>query len=304
MRSLLLTRQQLIQTATLTFGAVVLYAVFRILPTGTNLHGADFGANSGTQLQLCDPANPQFVPVSAVQSPVTLTLKPQGPIASGAETQFVLHMETTTGKPIGPVDLLVAHTRKLHLMVVDPTLTDYQHIHPEPIEGQPGDWTFAVTPHLVGDYRVFADFTPVVTARSLYASADFQVPGAVGEPGRLLSWEAQLPGWRFKLTPSHDPIRAGQATDLSLSITNLEGGDVPLETVMDAYAHLVAFDEDRSGFAHLHPDPGEAATPPDPMHPVLHFKLTIPQSGLYVIWAQVKIRGEEMFAPFWFEVKP
>jgi hypothetical protein len=30
----------------------------------------------------------------------------------------------------------------------------------------------------------------------------------------------------------------------------------------------------------------------------------IPQPGHYVIWAQVKIAGEMVFAPFWFEVKP
>jgi len=36
----------------------------------------------------------------------------------------------------------------------------------------------------------------------------------------------------------------------------------------------------------------------------LNFRLTIPVSGRYVIWAQVKIDKKELFAPFWVDVLP
>ena len=80
-----------------------------------------------------------------------------------------------------------------------------------------------------------------------------------------------------------------------------------METVMDAYAHLVAFDQARSGFAHLHPlgsEPGAPTIHPDQTRPRLSFRVTIPNAGVYVIWAQVKLGGRERFAPFWFEVAP
>jgi hypothetical protein len=73
---------------------------------------------------------------------------------------------------------------------------------------------------------------------------------------------------------------------------------------MGAYAHLVAFDEQRSGFAHLHPQTDELNTPPDAVKPELKFKVLIPKSGRYVIWAQVKIAGDEEFIPFWVDVLP
>src|SRR5690606_29763907 len=98
--------------------------------------------------------------------------------------------------------------------------------------------------------------------------------------------------------------RAGQTTDLTFTVKRPDGRVVPLEKVMDAYAHLVAFDRDRSGFAHLHPNEADLTHAPDPTQPSLTFKITIPKPGLYVIWAQVNLGGAETFVPFWFEVSP
>ena len=71
-----------------------------------------------------------------------------------------------------------------------------------------------------------------------------------------------------------------------------------------AFAHLVAFDEARSGFAHLHPQEVDLSKPPDAIHPELTFKVTIPQPGRYVIWGQVNIDGTIISVPFWLEVLP
>lgn len=75
-----------------------------------------------------------------------------------------------------------------------------------------------------------------------------------------------------------------------------------MEPVMGAYAHLVAFDAARSGFAHLHPNETDLSRALNPTRPQLTFKLTIPRIGRYVIWAQVNLGGTEMFVPFWFDV--
>ncbi|MEO5957819.1 MAG: hypothetical protein ABIR80_01765 [Opitutaceae bacterium] len=96
--------------------------------------------------------------------------------------------------------------------------------------------------------------------------------------------------------------RAGRTIDLAFSIVRSDGAPVALAPVMGAFAHLVAFDAARSGFAHLHPAQTDLAKPPDPRQPVLTFKVTIPRGGMYVIWAQVNLDGHEMFVPFRFEV--
>jgi hypothetical protein len=162
-----------------------------------------------------------------------------------------------------------------------------------------------MTPARPGAYRVFADFTPAATARGLYASADFEVPGQVANVNRSPNTTWQGGGLNVELVVP--PLfRAGQVADLKFSVQaqGTEKRAVPLEPVMGAFAHLVAFDEARSGFAHLHPNEIDLSQPPDAFKPELNFKVTIPQPGRYVIWAQISIGGHELFVPFWIDVLP
>ena len=290
----------------ITLAAVSLYVFFRFLPTGTDLNHMDFRATGQNAIEMCDPSNPQFISVIAATSPVALTVKTAAAPTAGREVQVTVRMTTATNKPIAPEDLVVMHTRKLHLLIADPSLTDYQHLHPEPTR-VPGEWSFTFTPKLGGIYRIFADFTPAATNRSLYANVDLVVAGEQLSTPELAaamtpSWIGQRDAYRLELVPGTRQIRAGQATDLKFSVTNTGGGEVGLEPVMDAYAHLVAFDTARSGFAHLHPMDADLGVAPDSIKPTLSFKITIPAAGRYVIWAQLKINGREKFVPFWFDV--
>lgn len=295
--------------ARITLVAIALFVGFRLLPTGTNLSHMDFRVKESNSIEFCDPLNPQFIPVVAVRSPVSLTLDAgPGPVVPGREQAFVLTLQTAGGKRIAPEDLLVTHTRRLHLLVIDPWLDDYQHVHPEPGR-KPGQWTFAFTPKREGTYRIFADFTPAATARGLYASVDLPVGGARAPSGLTLvmqhevSHVAERDGYRFTLTPGQEILQAGKPIDLKFTVKRADGGPVPMEPVMDAYAHLVAFDETRSGFAHLHPAEADLKHAPDPRRPELNFKITIPQPGRYVIWSQVNLGGREVFSPFCIEVE-
>ena len=290
----------------ITLAAVSLYVFFRFLPTGTDLNHMDFRVTGKNAIEMCDPSNPQFISVIAATSPVALTVKTAAAPAAGREVQVTLRMTTANNKLIAPEDLVVMHTRKLHLLIADPSLTDYQHLHPEPTR-VPGEWSFTFTPTLGGIYRIFADFTPAATNRSLYANVDLVVAGEQLSTPELAaamtpSWIGQRDAYRLELVPGTRQIRAGQATDLKFSVTNTGGGAVGLEPVMDAYAHLVAFDTARSGFAHLHPMDADLGVAPDSIKPTLSFKITIPAAGRYVIWAQLKINGREKFVPFWFDV--
>ena len=290
----------------ITLAAVSLYVFFRFLPTGTDLNHMDFRVTGKNAIEMCDPSNPQFISVIAATSPVALTVKTAAAPTAGREVQVTLRMTTANNKLIAPEDLVVMHTRKLHLLIADPSLTDYQHLHPEPTR-VPGEWSFTFTPTLGGIYRIFADFTPAATNRSLYANVDLVVAGEQLSTPELAaamtpSWIGQRDAYRLELVPGTRQIRAGQATDLKFSVTNTGGGAVGLEPVMDAYAHLVAFDTARSGFAHLHPMDADLGVAPDSIKPTLSFKITIPAAGRYVIWAQLKINGREKFVPFWFDV--
>ena len=302
----LLNARQRRQIGFITLGALALFMTIRLLPTGTNLSHMDFRVDAKNPIEFCDPANPQFVPVVSVPSPVTMTLVSAVAARAGTEAGVAFRLVTSSGKPVAPEDLIIAHTNKLHLLVVDPTLTDYQHLHPTPGRA-PGEWNFTFTPRYGGIYRLFADFTPVATNRSLYANANLAATGPAPEAAAAAAatqptWVTEREGYRFALVPATQPVRMRQPEDLKFVVTRLDGGAVPMEPVMGAYAHLVAFDEARSGFAHLHPKETDLSQHPDATQPALNFKITIPRTGRYVIWAQVNLGGKMAFAPFWFDV--
>jgi hypothetical protein len=298
-----LSRPQWIQMAAITAVSVGLYVGFRLLPIGTNLNHMDFRVAEGNAIEFCDPANPQFIPVIAVRSPVSMTLTSDAPARAGQPVRVTVRLATSTGKPLAPADLRVEHTRRLHLLLVDPSLDDYQHLHPEP-GARPGDWVFEFTPRFGGDYRVFADFVPIATSRGLYAGTDFRVEGPLHptEFNRPTQETVEQSGVRFHLRVAEGTVRAGVTADLIFSVERVDEADVALQPVMDAYAHLVAFDSARGGFAHLHPMDAGLAQALDRRQPTLRFKVTIPEPGPYVVWAQVGLEGRDVFVPFWLNV--
>ena len=292
--------------AVITAGAVALFVAVRELPTGTNLSHMDFRVQGGNVIQFCDPGNPQFLPVVSVRSPVTFTIATTRPPMADTDVDATLTLRTFSGKPIAPQDLQIVQTRPIHLLIADSSLGDYQHVHPTPGR-TPGDWTFRFRPRYGGLYRIFADFTPVATSRGLYASVDLNVGGApspVVAGTQPVGWTVLEAGYRFDLHPAVTPLRAGRPVDLTLVVTRPGGGEVPLEPVMDAFAHLVAFDGARSGFAHIHPNQADVTKRPDSVRPTFTFKVAIPAAGRYVMWSQVNLAGREVFAPFWFDVAP
>ncbi|MFM1850875.1 MAG: hypothetical protein RIS54_559 [Verrucomicrobiota bacterium] len=296
------------RVARITLVAVGLYVLFRVLPTGTNLSHMDFRVEGENVIQMCDPANPQFLPVVNVRSPVEFTVQPIAAPRAGQPVTAVLTLRTHAGKAVGPADLLNVHTELLHLMVADPQLMDYHHVHPRPGR-EPGQWTFAFTPRFGGEYRLFADFTPAATGLGLYASTKLNVAGDPPAPAAMAAahapaWATTVDGIDFSLRPAGDFIRAGQEAVMTLVMSRPDGGEVPLAPVMDAFAHVVAFDRDLTGFAHLHPQEIDLAVPPDRHRPTLTFRIVIPSAGRYVAWAQVNNAGTELYAPFWFDVVP
>ena len=119
------------------------------MPSGGGLSHLDFIPGGPDALQFCDPANPQFLPVVARSSPVTLLLQPATTPEEGQPVSVRLSLHTITGKPIGPADLLPTATQKILLLLVDPGLGDFQTAIPEPA-ATPGEWQFTMTPRRAG----------------------------------------------------------------------------------------------------------------------------------------------------------
>jgi hypothetical protein len=293
---------------TLAAGAAVL--LLHRVSGIAGLAPADFVAGGPDALEFCDPTNPRFLAVVARSSPVTLTLTTAQAARTGAETRVELTLRTASGKPIGRSDLATTAGEKMHLWLVDPTLRDFHRAIPQPglVTGR---WSFAFTPRAAGLYRIFVDFTPVVTAREIYASVDLAVaPRAAGpnpgEPGRTepLGLTAERAGYHFILAPSAAPVYARQLLALQFTAERIGGGMVPLVATRGAFVHLIAFDEHRTGFANLADDARPGGVPPDPFHPGAAFRVTFADPGRYVLWSWFLLGGQEVAVPFSLQVLP
>lgn len=205
--------------------------------------------------------------------------------------------QTSSDKPITLDDLKEAHTKKLHLLVIDPTLTDYHHVHPLPA-GTPGEYSFTFTPRKPG-YRLWADVIPLVSGKQEYVMMDIGAPESVREkPHRTLSTVSNAEGYTFKLT-LEQPLVKGGASMARIDITDRDGKPLrTLEPVMGAFGHIVGFSEDFHTVAHIHPMGAEPKTAGDRGGPTLALHIEPQAVGFLKLFAQIRIDGKDIFAPF------
>ena len=242
---------------------------------------------------------------SAATNFVKATAKTSKPLVVGERADVVLTLTRQDGTPLGAADLAEAHTKKVHVLVIDESLTDYTHEHPTPT-GRPGEFAFSFTPRKPGSYRLWADLVPVATNAQEYVISDLAVP-TKGLPitDRKLSLVSKVDGLTFTIAFDSPVLKAGEAALGRLTITDANGKRFDqLEPIMGAYAHIVGFTEDRKGIAHIHPMGAEPTKPSDRGAGELDFHLEPEKPGLMRLFAQVQIGGVDKFAPFTLTVEP
>lgn len=242
-----------------------------------------------------DAANP---------STISASIAPASGLKVGEPATFTLSLVAKDGKPITLADLQVAHTEKVHLLIVDPSLSDYHHEHPKP-GPTPGTYTFALTPGKAGEYKVFADLLPVATNRQEYAVARFTVMGTPTTVDKIVNRTVTVAGYQFDLKFEEDPPVAGHLDKARLTVTGPDGKPfAKLEPIMGAFAHLVGFNQNRSEIAHIHPLGQEPGTVEERGGPTLKFQTKFVTGGYQKLFAQVQIDGRPVFAPFGIDVTP
>jgi Heavy metal binding domain len=227
------------------------------------------------------------------------------PLQVGMKAQAHLYLTTLLGQPVLPTDLREVHTQRIHLLIVDQSLSDYHHEHPEP--GQTtGEYIFSFTPQKPGPYRVWANVQPYLTGIQEYAAAEITAP-TTGEEltDTAENLTASVDRLRYKLSFGAQPIKAGEPVAGKLRITREDGTPVrELEPVMDAFAHLVAFHADGKTILHIHPKGIRRLTSNDRGGPELEFQFYSPKPGFFRMFAQIQLGGEQKFAPFGLIVQP
>jgi len=239
-------------------------------------------------------------------APATLgvTASTAQPLQAGVKSDVTLLLKKPDGSPMTLDGLKEAHTEKIHVLIIDPTLSDYHHEHP--VAGAtPGEYQFSFTPRTAGPYRMWADVVPAETDKQEYVIADIGGTASADEiPNRSPTLTATVEGLTYTVT-FEGPLKADAATLGRLTVKDANGTVFPLlEPIMGAYAHLVGFSEDFKTIAHLHPMGEEPKSPSERGTGELQFHIEPEKAGLLRLFAQVQIGGESKFVPFTLSVEP
>lgn len=286
-----------VQITLITLACVAVYVGLRSLPVEKCefLHYGDY-VNSEGVIEGCGYEETEFFVMEDLRFPIVPTLTPLEDPVIGEPTTFKLTLFTTTGKPIQWEQIAVSHTERIHAMVVDQSLEDYQHVHPQPA-GPAGHYLVEVTPQKPGPYSVYLDFIPLINSRRTLLETDFEVAGEPGSPRPGSSLFHKDGNLGFNFHPKSDKVLTGEEVRFQLTVTSDDGSPTRFSPVMDSYAHVVAFDEDGTGFAHLHPQ-NPFVEGQDPLNPDLEFAFLFDKPGYYRVWAQVIVNDRQIFAPF------
>lgn len=289
------------QILLITLACVGTYVFLRSLPVEKCefLHYGDY-VNAEGIIEGCGYEETEFFVMDELRFPIVPTLTPLEDPGVGQPTVFKLTLFTTTGKPIRWEEIAVSHTERIHAMVVDRSLEDYHHVHPQPA-GPAGHYLVEVTPRKPGPYSVYLDLIPLINSRRTLLETAFTVPGNAERPtpGHRLQYRTEE--LTFFFTPKQESLLAGEEVRFDLSVTADDNAPTRFSPVMDSYAHVVAFDEAGTGFAHLHPQ-NPFLEGQDPLNPELEFAFLFEEPGYYRIWAQVIVNERPIMVPFDLEV--
>jgi hypothetical protein len=240
----------------------------------------------------------------AVAAPLRAILNFAAPLQANQPATGHFTLSTAGGDPVTFAGLRTVHTRKIHMLVVDATLTDYQHLHPVPGK-TPGTYNFEFTPKTANPYIAWLDVTPRTGAQQYIRLTVHHNTDGSAKITPTLNDTATVAGLTFHLTFDTPQLYAGTASLATLSVTDSTGKPfADLQPVLGAYAHVVGFAADLKSVAHVHPMGDAPKTDSSRGGPQLQFHFEPQTPGYLKIFAQFRIHDADVFIPFGLQIEP
>ncbi len=234
---------------------------------------------------------------------------------SGRPTRLSYTPLTAEGTSV--TDLVLAHEKLSHLVVVSRDLARFDHVHPE---RQPdGSFAMPYTFPVGGEYVLFADFLPAGADGAQVFAHPVRVGGETpaGRPLGPPTTEAAEGGLTARLATTE--LRADQDVVLTFRLADADGDVRDVQPYLGAAGHVVVIPEGAGDFLHVHPvedagghlhgatasaDPGAHGDhrPSAAYGPVVRFATTFPAAGRYKLWLQVQRAGRVHTLPFVLDV--
>lgn len=224
------------------------------------------------------------------------------PLSPEKNMDLILKVTDERGAPVTMDKLQVAHTKKIHLLVADESLTDYHHLHP--IAGtEPGTYIAAFVPEKADNYKIWVDVTPVGgTQQFIPVLLKGKKPCPSSCVDKKVSSEGFAEGLKASVSFETPPTKGCRGHGV-VKITDNAGQPInDLEPVMGAFAHIVGLYEDFSTIAHLHPMGKEPTNDIERGGPDLQFHLEPEKAGFLKLYVQIKRKGKDVFIPLGINV--
>jgi hypothetical protein len=180
-------------------------------------------------------------------------------VKAGKPYKLSFRISDETGKNLTDADLRETYTKKLHVMLVDSSLSDYHHIHPE-YDKNTGLFTASFIPAVQGKYNAWNNFTlqenglNAVLKNEIPTERDYAIPPVIQHTQSAGSGDINI------TIEAYPPLSAYKTSLLKIQIKNKLGNDLNLEQIMGAAAHLAGFSKDGEHSLHCHPVGNEPDT--------------------------------------------
>jgi hypothetical protein len=256
---------------------------------------------------------PSFPTVGAAKTYELAQFKPAGPVRAGTPTRVSFVIKQPNGQPLTHYKRGAGPHTGVHLIIVRRDLSTIVHLHP-PI-GANGVASVPVTFTEPGPYRVVIDAYPANAAEPNFQLFDtLRVQGAYHpQPLPAFSSSQVVDGFHFTLH-GHPKLRAIEAGDLVMTVTDPQGRPATFTPWFGALAHAIFFRRGSLDYFHTHicapgatgctsvlggaKVTGTSATPGK-----LTIGVLVPVPGTWRLFLQCKVNGRVMTAPFTLTVQ-
>lgn len=236
----------------------------------------------GMELQKKEKDNPEDIQVAMTSLPQT--------IEAGKPAQLSFSI-TENGKN---AILETQHEKKIHLIIVDESLTWFHHIHT--LEQADGNYTAIETFPYSGKYFLYIDFK-VSDLPGTVNKKEIEVAGNVAIKPDTASKKlvSKVDGYTIKLENGNN-IKSNEQQLLNFTIEKdlkmISAKNI--QPYLGAIAHIVLISKADKEFLHIHP----SSTETYPVQGETYFE----KAGIYRMWVQFQIDGKVTTADFTIQV--
>ncbi|MCC2679911.1 MAG: hypothetical protein K0R29_2487 [Pseudobdellovibrio sp.] len=173
-------------------------------------------------------------------------------------------------------DLVVTHTKKIHLLMYDEALKEFFHLHPVYKDQV---WSAPVTTKVNGKYFVWAQ-GELEEGEDFSSLARFEVVnGTPANPKLPLSDIRKGSDSGTVLELSNAKLKVNQMATLHFKVTREDGKPAAMKPYLGAFAHVIATPTSGDELLHVHPMAGSK-----PNEGMLHASFT--KAGEQRLWIQ------------------